>query len=44
MASEKKEYEDLEDILNEMEREGEWGRCDNRNASSLCEAYPESPE
>lgn len=26
MASEKKkEYEDLEDILNEMEEEGEWG-------------------
>ena len=25
MASEKKEYEDLEDILNEMEQEGEWG-------------------
>ena len=25
MASDKKEYEDLEDILNEMEMEGEWG-------------------
>lgn len=25
MASEKKEYEDLEDILDEMEQEGEWG-------------------
>lgn len=25
MASNKKEYEDLEDILNEMESEGEWG-------------------